>query len=483
MNSPTTDKPIYVLYGIAGIGKTTVAQTIAQYAADKGWLGASFFFSRAEERRKTGDHFFSTLASQLALYDPYLGSHVASALLAAPDLPQKDLAKQMKYLVLDPIQKAQIIDHPVVLVIDAMDECLPSHATIILQLLAQNIQYMSSCKVFVTTRPEAHIERVLLAKSMLQPFYLHEIEQSIAKGDIQLFLKHAFSKDNIAAQLPYSQWEPREDDLKVLGDKCGILFIMATTAVRYILDEVNRPEAQMRRLLDGLDTEEGEEGVMSSLDQMYLGILKASIPKRYVTEYLQSFQTVVGSIVVLEDLLPMSILAKFFNMEESDVQTTLQHLHSIMAPTSRNQAPQLYHKSFPDFITNIERCTDARFYIVLEEHHAQAAHCCFAIMRKELHSNMHGLQGIQKHATNSEIKKISNRKIADEVVYACTYWATHLDKAGDINANELGKMLFDFAFTHLLHWIEVLSLSGKLEVAGPAIKLVQKFLVRAFYGM
>jgi replication-associated recombination protein RarA len=29
-----TDKPIYVLYGIAGIGKTTVAQTVAQYAAE-----------------------------------------------------------------------------------------------------------------------------------------------------------------------------------------------------------------------------------------------------------------------------------------------------------------------------------------------------------------------------------------------------------------------------------------------------------------
>lgn len=474
IHDPSTDKPIYVLYGIAGIGKTTVAQTIAQYAADEGLLGASFFFSRAEEERKTGDHFFSTLAFQLSFHDPNLGGHIAAALLAAPDLPQKDFAKQMKYLVLEPMQHAQISDHLVIIVVDAMDECLPIDATIILRLLAQIIQSMPCCKIFITTRPEAHIETVLSAKGLLQPFYLHEIERSIAKGDIQLFLDHSLSKQQIDTILPYNQWEPTKTDLKTLGNKCGILFIMATTAVRYILDEVNRPEMQMSRLLDGMDTQEGEEGVMSSLDKMYLEILKASIPKRYVTEYVQSFQTVVGLIVVLEDLLPLSALARLLRMDESDVQITLQRLHSIMAPTSTNQAPQLYHKSFPDFITNNERCTDLRFYISSEEHHAQATQYCFKVMHNTLHRNMFDLQGIQKLKKNSEIRG----NIAEEVAYACTYWATHLSKATDTNANELVKMLDDFAFTHLLQWIEVLSLIGNLEVAYPTIQLVQKFLVR-----
>jgi replication-associated recombination protein RarA len=33
IDEPSSKQPIYMLYGIAGIGKSTVAQTVAQYAA------------------------------------------------------------------------------------------------------------------------------------------------------------------------------------------------------------------------------------------------------------------------------------------------------------------------------------------------------------------------------------------------------------------------------------------------------------------
>lgn len=153
MHDPNMDKPIYALYGIAGIGKTTVAQTIAEYAATEGLLGASFFFSRAQEERRSGNQFFSTLAFQLAQYDGHLGALIASALLSVPDAPQKALALQIKYLIVEPIQKAKLSQTPVVLVVDAFDECLPAHAKNILELLANNISYMPNFKVFLTTRP------------------------------------------------------------------------------------------------------------------------------------------------------------------------------------------------------------------------------------------------------------------------------------------------------------------------------------------
>lgn len=61
IHDPNMNKPIYVLYGIAGIGKTTVAQTVAEYAASQNMLGASFFFSRSKEDCSKGDYFVSTL--------------------------------------------------------------------------------------------------------------------------------------------------------------------------------------------------------------------------------------------------------------------------------------------------------------------------------------------------------------------------------------------------------------------------------------
>src|ERR1700733_11983421 len=54
----TTSQSIYVLHGIAGTGKSTVAKTVAEDAARDRVLGASFFFSRDEDRQKSGKSFF-----------------------------------------------------------------------------------------------------------------------------------------------------------------------------------------------------------------------------------------------------------------------------------------------------------------------------------------------------------------------------------------------------------------------------------------
>lgn len=397
MDDPNRDKPIYVLYGIAGIGKSTVAQTIAENAARKEKLLASFFFSRAEDKLKSGDDFFSTLAFQMAYHDAQLAAQISAALEVTPNILQKQLEAQFEALVVKPVQEAKISKAPLILVIDALDECLPSDASTILQLLAKHIHSMSNVKIFLTARPEFHIERGFLANGQHQPFYLHEIEKSVAKGDIKLFLEFTLSKKQVAKALPnILNWEPTKKELDSLVEKCGILFIMASTAVKYVLDEtLSEPAFQMAQLLDGLDVDDGEHGVMSYLDKMYLGILKSSLPKtkKGQMEYLARFQRAVGAIIVLEDLLAMSALSKLLGMEESKLKITLQNLHSIMAPGSGNQAPQLYHKSFPDFITNNTRCIDEKFHIVPEQHHAELAQLCFVIMGRHLHRVYVGVPG------------------------------------------------------------------------------------------
>jgi len=72
--------PIYVLDRIAGIGKSTIAQTVAERAAALDYLGASFFFSRNEEERKNGKLFFGTIAFQLSQYDHEFATRIGMAL-------------------------------------------------------------------------------------------------------------------------------------------------------------------------------------------------------------------------------------------------------------------------------------------------------------------------------------------------------------------------------------------------------------------
>ena len=65
-----------------------------------------------------------------------------------------------------------------------------------------------------------------------------------------------------------------------------------------------------------------------------------------------------------------------------------------------------------------------------------------------------------------------------ELQYACLYWATHLFNA-EMDDN-LSALLKRFSFTHLLHWLEVLSLIGRLEVGYIALDYAMRFTVGGF---
>ena len=56
------DRHVFWLNGLAGTGKSTIAQTFAEMVANNGALGASFFCSRDYLDRKELKNTFPTLA-------------------------------------------------------------------------------------------------------------------------------------------------------------------------------------------------------------------------------------------------------------------------------------------------------------------------------------------------------------------------------------------------------------------------------------
>ncbi|KIM92164.1 hypothetical protein PILCRDRAFT_113762 [Piloderma croceum F 1598] len=291
--------PIYVLHGIAGIGKSTVAQTIAQRAAELGYLGASFFFSRNEDNRKNGKLFFSTIALQLSQYDSEFASSIGAALERMPDAATRGLPDQLKTLIIDPLRDlCRLGSRSVLIVIDAMDECDVQDAKDILSLLARELPRLVSFKAFITTRPERHIRDILSGRNH-ERFYLHEIEHSVVEADIRLYLQHRLSREMVQNELPELKpppWEPSLKDLDALVRVAGKLFIIASTAVRFILDttELN-PCSQMARLLDGFDEEEyTNQRPEQALDDIYLQILRSSVPKGSRNYIVKRFHMVVG---------------------------------------------------------------------------------------------------------------------------------------------------------------------------------------------
>ncbi|KAJ2932275.1 hypothetical protein H1R20_g4824, partial [Candolleomyces eurysporus] len=140
-------KPIYVLDGIAGIGKSTVAKTVAQHAAAINSLGATFFFSRDHADRQQAAGFVHTIAYQLACCDASYGKAIATAIDDHPESLHKIIAQQFSVLVAKPLysmleQRAT----PLVFVFDALDECAQPDASDILSLIITFVSQLPNVK-------------------------------------------------------------------------------------------------------------------------------------------------------------------------------------------------------------------------------------------------------------------------------------------------------------------------------------------------
>ena len=114
------DKRVFWLNGLAGTGKSTIAQTFAEMSFAEGKLGASFFCLRYYDDRSNLQTIFPTLAFQLAhRYPPFLKA-LLPILTANPNVGRETLCSQMEKLIVHPFKETKI--HTLI-IIDALDEC------------------------------------------------------------------------------------------------------------------------------------------------------------------------------------------------------------------------------------------------------------------------------------------------------------------------------------------------------------------------
>ena len=225
----------------------------------------------------------------------------------------------------------------------------------------------------------------------------------------------------------------------------------------------------------------GETGVtpFDTLDEVYTQILSVAIPSNSSPEILTRFHSVIGTIVLLRDPLPIRPLASLLQADSNDVRGALVHLRSIIFLTGPEDIPSIYHKSFPDFITNATRCSrDPRFHVSIGIQHARIAQNCFRVMDEQLRANIYDLKFPEIYLDNHESQHPSDDRVSSELQYACLHWATHLFNAE--KDDNLFRLLEGFSSTHLLHWLEVLSVIGHLEAGYIALDCAMKFTVGRF---
>src|SRR5258708_12761787 len=104
LKRPITDvsAPVYWVNGLAGIGKSTIARTVAEQAKDLALPIATFFFTRNNAALSNGKLFVTSIAFRLAEIFPDFMESICSALKPDWYLPQKSLHTQLPSLLIQP---------------------------------------------------------------------------------------------------------------------------------------------------------------------------------------------------------------------------------------------------------------------------------------------------------------------------------------------------------------------------------------------
>jgi nucleoside-triphosphatase THEP1 len=470
---------VYWMVGMAGIGKSAIAHTLCEILEAKNMLGGNFCCSRASDKTSNARLIIPVIAHALARASPSIALEVVKAIKNEPylaELSYHNMDEQFKRLIYNPLRTTanKMAKTYKVVVIDAVDECVNLEVVSSFIKLVLKSASEIPLKIFIASRDEYRIRNAF--KSSDRYIYdLYDIEKDVVQNDIRKYLETSLAriKDD-----DHEEW-PSPIELSSLVHHSGALFIYAATAVRYI---ANGGEFYKSRL-----TEMAIQGVESvtefetDIDLLYIRILKKACEAKQSHE-VAPMRDLVSIIIFLRNPLPMDAIA---SLSERNAHLYLSLLTSVIhIPKQPKAVVAPFHASFPDFITNPDRCSPDRcpsFHsLVASESHTLLALKCLKQMNRSLKYN---ICEIPKELTVSRRERTNSPqsvgKISEALKYSCLYWATHLAEV-KVFDTILVDALRVFLHEHLLHWIECLSTLGELQTGLKSLRSMVTVLSVSF---
>jgi len=350
-------KPLFVILGPAGSGKSCLLWTVARICKDKGSYAAGFFFSATDPERNTSDRLVNTIVYQICEAIPELRPYVARVVETEASILSGSLYARLYSLLLQPLRQLQS-DHPGIsfrpriVIIDAVDAC--SNENDQTQVIATLTEALSSGSFpflcILSSRFGRHIEGVLSADPLIHIGVTLGLAGTKEMQDIRSYVDHEMkvirSRHPSVSRI-HDKW-PSESDLQTIVKRSGGQFIYAEVAMRYVGSPDHNPQD---RLQDIVASETGTNA-FDALDDLYralmfsikniesameiLGpeILRLS-PRFWTPEGLAYHNFVKDHFVKLDADLVLAPLAPVLKYED----------HSI----------KLYHLSFSEFLLDPAR--------------------------------------------------------------------------------------------------------------------------------
>jgi hypothetical protein len=475
------------LNGMAGTGKTTIASTFARNIEQEGILGATFFIDRQQEERQDLCRIVQTLAYDLAKNNHEQLRAVWTVLRDDPTFERLSYEKQVHLLIKKPLDIVR--PETQVILIDGLDECGALKGASLLSTLVTSLVH-HPIKLFVASRNETDIVKTLRGI----PHTPIELQAIGVAEDVQLYWEH--NLDELCGGKLLPDWRSTVS-LKELVELTGHLFIYATTILEIILDTRANPITELRELLD--ISRSGTEAAMafdetaepSPLEKLYIHIISEAVRDKrgkISTKYALRLHDILEIIIFAREPLPPQALSDLLGMDRVELDAYLSPLRSVLVipdATSSDGVVRPLHQSFPDFVRQQGHVVHSKLALDVAFAHKNMVQHCLVQLNKLSHYDMFDIKDASLSNLEAFYLTPWLERLPARFSYSARYWPVHLLdhlRAAGSQA-QLPQGLTEFCGQHLLHWIEVLSLTRSLNDGQQMIpQLISVMNVRIFYS-
>ena len=471
--SLTTIERIYFLFGEARCGKSSVANRIAQSMSEQGRLGSAIFLARDVEARNHSRTIFSTIAYDLAAFDGKIEEAIAGAIRRQPSLATADIERQFYELVVAPIRDLTVIG-PVLLLIDGVDELrdMKDRLRFLRVLFEQSVHLPPNFRILVTSRPIADIG----AFRWIKDYHRRDMcfDDSGDVRDVRTHIEEATNQLGVTCFGEHSIDAVRDQ----LVDRALEIRLLAATMGKF-LTSVSESDATL--FITTLLSHHLPLTPNDAMNQVYEALLR-TISKRFPVLFETGWQVLFHQLINGESSSMLEVKSHFPAKSHSPAAVALQYhpvdmlrtVGCIMFQVDGSCVVRL-HPAFQAFVMDSRRCINPWFYDGKEVQYPPIPDLVLETMNDLIVHNICRLEDTS--LLNSEVADLEqriNQFVPPPLLYASRHWADHLHAKP--SEKQVLEPLREFLLNHLLHWIELSSVTGQVDAALASLRITSEWL-------
>ncbi|KAG8989765.1 hypothetical protein FRB90_002078 [Tulasnella sp. 427] len=397
------------------------------------------------------------------------------------DVATQSIDKQFEALIITPLSKIKTPSHPILIILDALDECnsLPDDVFNFVNLIDKHSRSLpSNLKVLLTSNHNSSLLRTLESKGwpILNIDSDHNTQRDLAR-----FIHHGCQEIREHFGLR-NEWPSSEDVMQLVEMSRGG-FQWAQTAMIYV--SLGPPVQLLQHMLQ-------HSNVWSGLDNLYHQILSRAFESvredatrrallTRVLGYLATAPYPISHEVIVDlDSSVSNIVVDAAQLEDMHraLKDGIPGIASLLLiPASSAEPIQLRHPSIRSFLVRKHLGLQQSFWVSLPVFHQQLAERCLVTLQTRLQRNTCDV--IDPSNTRFEIQDIAKKRISETLRYACRAWPIHLMESVQLpNYDKDGAACIQlatfasFSTEKLLAWLEVMGILGAMSEARLMVQVI-----------